>query len=264
MPRLPSSLRCSLVIGYNTFLEAIRNRLLLVTLVFVAVLIGLSVTAASVSLGERGRLIIDVGAAAGSAMGTIIAIALSISSFGGEIRNRTAFTTLVRPIPRWAFILGKFWGLSATMLVVIVTMLCSTAALVVLQGETIPSAFWGCLWLNAIEMLLVVALSIFFSTIAVPALAATYTAGVVLAGNLAEDIFYFVQQAEAKGMENTIVLEAGYYLLPNLQALSLRSQAANNLEIPATFLANGTIYGLCCTATLLLGAMWIFTYRRAI
>jgi ABC-type transport system involved in multi-copper enzyme maturation permease subunit len=262
--KLPSALKSAGVIAYSTFLEAIRNRLLMVTLVFAAVLMGLSVTAASVSLGERTRLIVDVGLAAGSAIGSIIAIALSISSFGGEIRKRTAYTVLVRPIPRWGFILGKFWGLSATMALVITGMLLATAGLVLIQGEQLPIAFWGCLWLNLIEVMIVIAISLFFSTLAVPVLAATYTGGLVLAGNLAGDILEFIRQAAAKGMENAAILEYFYYLLPDLQELSLRNEAANNLDIPLSFIANGTAYGLCYSLTVLIGAMWVFTARKSL
>lgn len=264
MSQLPSPLRASFIIGKTTFLEAIRNRLLIITLFFVATLIALSVTAASVSLGERTRLILDVGLAFGSAVGSIIAIALTISSFGGEIKNRTAYTILVRPIPRWAFILGKFWGIAATMVIVVSSMVLATAALILSQDETIPIAFWGCLWLNLVEVMLVIALSLFFSTLAVPALAATYTAGFVLAGNLAQDIIKFVEHAQQKGMENSILLKIAYYIIPDLQTLSLRGQAANNLEIPAAFLTHATLYGLCYTVTALIAAMAIFSARRAI
>ena len=65
-------------VAVMTFQEAVRNKLLLVTLVFAAILTALSISAGSVSLGHRCRLIIDVGLAAASMVGSIIAIALTV------------------------------------------------------------------------------------------------------------------------------------------------------------------------------------------
>lgn len=262
--KTPSPIKSSLVIAYNTFLESIRNRVLLVALIFAIILVGLSVAAASVSFGARARLIMDVGLAAGSALGSIIAIALTISSFGGEIKKRTAYTVLVRPMPRWSFILGKFVGLAATMTIVISLMLLATAGIVISQGEGIPNAFWASLWLNLVESWIVIALSLFFSTIAIPVLAATYTAGVILGGNLAGDILIFVRTAATKGMANTEVFEFLYYLLPDLQNLSLRSQAANDMAVPMGFLTHGTLYGFCYASTMLIAAMWVFSFRKTL
>ena len=70
---LANSIKASGVIAFSTFIEAIRNRLLYIALFFVILLIGLSVAAASVSIWERGRLIIDVGLAAAIGIGSIIA-----------------------------------------------------------------------------------------------------------------------------------------------------------------------------------------------
>ncbi len=45
--------RATASIAYMTFLEAIRNRLIMIAFLFAIVLIGLSVAAGSVSLGHR-------------------------------------------------------------------------------------------------------------------------------------------------------------------------------------------------------------------
>jgi len=150
------------------------------------------------------------------------------------------------------------------MTVVISLMLLATAGIVISQGEGIPNAFWASLWLNLVESWIVIALSLFFSTIAIPVLAATYTAGVILGGNLAGDILIFVRTAANKGMANTEVFEFLYYLLPDLQNLSLRSQAANDMAVPMGFLAHGTLYGFCYASTMLIAAMWVFSFRKTL
>ena len=261
---IPSPIKSAFVIGYITFLGCIRNRLLLVTLVFTAVLVAVSVAAASVSLGARTRIITDTGLSAASAIGSLMAIALTISSFSHEIRNRTAYTIVVRPIPRWAYILGKYLGLALTMSTIISLMYFATAGIIIIQGESLPIAFWASIWLNIVEILLVTSIALFFSTMAVPVLAASYTGAVILAGNLSGDILLFARRAADQGHANTFIFEVFYYIVPDLQHLSLRTQAANNLPVPIDFVLHGSLYAFAYTAMAVIGAMWLFSKRHTI
>lgn len=252
------------VIATATLIEAIRNRLLLVATAFVVILIGLSVSAASVSFGEQTRLIVDVGLASASAIGSVIAIALTVSSIAGELRRRTAYPLLARPVPRWSFVAGKYLGLVAAMELVVGIMILATAGVVALFGGAVPTALWGQLLLTGVEMALVVAVTLLFSTLAVPALAATYAAGMLLAGNLANDILAVGTRLSGEGRLLGTVLKAAYFLLPDLESLSLRTQAANNLPIPASYLLLGAAYGVAYAGVVLLMAAWVFGRRRTL
>jgi len=258
-----SHVRATASIAYMTFLEAIRNRLIMIAFLFAVVLIGLSVAAGSVSLGHRGRLIIDVGLAATSAISTLIAIALTVVSVGGELRRKTAYTLLARPIPRWVYLFGKLIGITFTMQVLISLKLAATAGTVMFHGDELPQAFWSSIWLSYLEMGLVVAISIFFTTLSVPVLAAAYSAGLILAGNLAGDIWALAQKSIQQGqVEAGRMLEIIYYVLPDIEELSLRHQAANNLDVPEGFLLSATLYALSYGALALLGAVGVFSRKR--
>lgn len=253
------------VVAMATLLEAIRNKLLLVAVFFAIVLVGLSVTAASVSIGEHSRLIIDVGLAAASALGSVVALSLAITSFAGELRKHTAYPVLARPISRSAFVVGKYLGVLLAMLLVVTAMVLATACVVWLFGEPLPAAFWASLWMIWIEMALVVAIAIFFSTLTVPTLAATYTVGLVIAGNLAGEIHRLgTVIVIKKGQLFGRTLQFLYYALPDFEKLSLRGQAANSLPIPTDFMWIGTAYGLAYAAFALAAATWIFSRRRSL
>jgi hypothetical protein len=86
--------------------------------------------------------------------------------------------------------------------------------------------------------------------------------GMVLAGNLSGDIARFAARLEHKGKSGGTTLRGLYYLLPDLEKLSLRTQAANDLPVDLTFLLYGTAYGMCYAAAALALACWIFTRRR--
>ena len=253
-----------LVVAWTTALEALRNRLLLVAVSFAVVLMGLSVAAASVSMGERARLILDVGLAAASGLGSIIAATLMITTFAGELQHRTAYVVLVRPLPRWAFVLGKFCGVLITMVSVVTLMILATAGIVRLYGDAIPAALWGSLWLTYVEMAVVSAIALLFGTLAVPAMAATYTAGVIIAGNLTAELDAFATQLRADNAGLARLIKFTYYALPDLAELSLRSQTANNMPIPKGVILYGTQYGAAYTLTALALAMLVFGRRKII
>jgi ABC-type transport system involved in multi-copper enzyme maturation permease subunit len=259
-----TALRSVLVIARITLLEALRNRILLVALAFAVALVGISVAAAAVSMGERARLIVDVGLAAASAMGSLIAIALTIATFAHEIAQHTAYPVLARPLPRWAFVLGKYFGVLATMVAVVTLMLLATALAVWLYGDALPHAFWPSIWLAWLEMALVIAISLLFSCYTTPVLAATYSVALLIAGNLAADLLALAERLIEKGYAVGRVVDAAYYVLPDLESLSLRTQAANNLAAPPAFIGWATLYALSYSAVALGLAMLLFTRRRAI
>jgi ABC-type transport system involved in multi-copper enzyme maturation permease subunit len=257
-----SALRSVQVIARMTLLEAIRNRLLLVVLAFGVVLVGMSVAAASVSVFERDRLIIDVGLAAASAFGSIIAIGLTITTFVNELQGRTAYITLSRPLPRYAFVLGKYFGVWLAMVGVVTLMILATALTVQLFGGQVGAALWGSLFLAWFEMALVCAIAMLFATLSSPVIAATYSAGFIVVGNLASEFLWVAERLEKKGnMAGGQVMRFFYEVVPDLEKLSLRPQAANHLEVPEGFLGLAALYALSYATTLLLLAIWNFGRR---
>jgi len=94
-------------------------------------------------------------------------------------------------------------------------------------------------------------------------LAATYTSGLILAGNLAGDILNLAQKSEAGGDAlSSQILHAVYYVIPDLADLSLRPEASNALDIPKHFLEFGTLYGLSYAAIALVASMWVFSRKK--
>jgi Cu-processing system permease protein len=195
-------------------------------------------------------------------VGSGIALSLAIASFAGELSRRTAYSVLARPIPRWAFVLGKHLGVAVTVDLLVMLMALATVLILWTYGARVPTAFWGSVWLSLIEMQLVVAIATLFSAFTTPVLAAAFTVGLVLAGNLAGDIARFATRLEAKGQAGADVLRALYYLLPDLGKLSLRTQAANSLPMDPSYLVYGTTYGLSYAAAALVLACLVFSRRR--
>ncbi len=107
-----------LVIGRNTFLEAVRQKLF-----NFLVLIAIGMTASSLFLREFNfgaselKFIADFGFGAIVFFGSILAIVATAQLFFSEIENRTALTILAKPLFRSEFIFGKFFGVAAVLAV---------------------------------------------------------------------------------------------------------------------------------------------------
>ena len=63
-----------LPLALNTLRETIRDKILYVSLVFALLMIASSVLLADLSLGQQGRLVVDLGLSAISVFGLIITI----------------------------------------------------------------------------------------------------------------------------------------------------------------------------------------------
>ena len=260
---MTSALRAALVIAASTWLQAVRNRVLVISVFFAVLLIATSLAAASLAHGERTRLIVDIGLAAQSALGAVMTLALAISVLSGDLRRRTAHAVLARPVPRWAFLAGKYLGVVAAMSGVVVLMALACAGTLLLYGGAPTAAFWGSVWLTLAEVAVVGALALLFATVTAPVPAAAYTTAVVIAGNLSEDLRLFAgrfAQDGAPGLSRA--LEVAYYVLPDLQLLSLRSQAANALDVPPDFLMHATLYAAAYALAALGVAMASISSRR--
>jgi ABC-type transport system involved in multi-copper enzyme maturation permease subunit len=256
-------MRGAWVIGGCTLVEALRNRVLYIALLFVFLLALFSMAAASVSLNAQARLITDVGLATASALGGLVALALSIASFSAELARRTAYTVLLRPLPRWQFVVGKFLGVAATM--TLIAGLCGgvTRITLALHDASPAPGFWWAVWLCAIELTVVSALGTLACTIATPALAATYSLGVWVAGSFSTDIHAFAAGFHRRG--DALIghaIDLGYYLLPRLEALSLRREVANVLPVPDGAVALATVYGGAYAAAVLALACIAFSHHK--
>lgn len=105
-------------IAKNTFFESIRQPIMLVILVAAMVLIVLSNPLSAFTMDENQRMLIDIGLATVFLAGAVLAAFIATNVLGREIENRTALTVISKPVNRPIFVIGKFLGVTAAMIVV--------------------------------------------------------------------------------------------------------------------------------------------------
>lgn len=109
-------------IALNTYREAVRDRILLGVIILAAGLLALTLALAELSLDQQMRVVTDLGLASISLFSVVVAIFLGSSLLYKEIERKTLYVILPKPIARWEFLLGKYFGIVMTCAVFIAIM----------------------------------------------------------------------------------------------------------------------------------------------
>ncbi|BCA54479.1 putative ABC transport system, permease component [Nitrospira sp. KM1] len=248
-----------MVVAENTFKETVRDKILYNLVVFAFLLIGISVLLGTLTIGEQARIVNDFGLAAINLVAIIIAIFIGTGLVTREIDRRTIYTILARPITRVQFIIGKYAGLGLIVSTNIAMMFAMFIATVWLSGHRVHGALFQAVELIVVESLLVMAIALFFSTFSSTVLSATMTLGLYLVGHLTSDLKEIAGKSENQATE--IIMNALYYVCPNLQIMNIKGQAASGIVVDFGFQAVATAYGLLYAGILLTGACVIFQRR---
>src|SRR3977135_591716 len=104
-------------IAFNTFREAVRDRVLYNLIAFALLLSGAAILVGQISIDIERLVVVNLGLTAVTLFGVVIAIFIGIGLVSKEIEKRTLYTVLSRPVRRWEFVIGKFFGLTGTLVV---------------------------------------------------------------------------------------------------------------------------------------------------
>ncbi len=247
-----------LSIANNTFRENLREKLLYNLLFFALLMIGSSILLSRITLGDYHRLILDLGFASINLFGVLIAIFVGIGLVSKEVDRKTIYTIVSKPIPRYVFLLGKYCGLVITLFANTVVMV--VGLLIVLQVMDVPitSLVFKSLALIFLELMVITAVAVLFSTFTSATLSAIFTLAVYVIGHLSGDLKEFAKKLDE--VSETVV-NAIYYTLPNLERFNLKGHVIHHLDFGLADMALTLAYGLTYAAFLLLLASVIFQRR---
>ena len=245
-----------LAVARNTFREAVRDKVLYVLLLFAATAILGSKALGWISIGQDIKIVKDISLAAVSIFGVLIAIFVGTNLVYKEIDKRTIYTILCRPMHRWEFVLGKYLGLAALLALVTVVMAFVAAAYLVILGGGLDIVFFEAVLLIYWQLLLVTALAVLLSALTSPILGAIIVFSTYIAGH-ATTIFTELPP-QFDGTFSKRVLEAIYYIIPNLSNFDIRAEAANGVPVASGYVLWALAYGTVYTAVLLVIASLAF------
>lgn len=249
-------------IAANTFREAVRDRVLYNLILFTLLMAGASVLVGQISIDIERQVVINLGLTAVSLFGVVIAIFIGIGLVSKEIDKRTLYTVLARPVRRWEFIVGKFFGLVVTLVVNTFFMSIGVflALLYVAHGlERGDLSVVVAIYFIVLQFVVITALALLFSSFSSPLLSAVLSFALFVVGTFAEDLRGFA--AMSKGATRVMATIAAY-LMPNFAALNVIGQAAHAQPIAGSLIVFNTVYALLYSLAAIAGAVLIFERRN--
>jgi Cu-processing system permease protein len=259
-------------IAANVFKESVRDKVLYSIVLFAVLIIAASFLLGQLTAGQEVKIIKDLGLAAISLFGRFIAIFIGIGLVSKEVERRSIYALLAKPMTRSQFILGKYLGLVSTLVVNVTVMTAALFAVLAVYAALTPEnvqASWEspaidpalikASVLTLVELALVTAVAIFFSTFTSPVLAAAFTLGLTIVGHFSADLKNFevvVQSAPVAWLMRVL-----YYLLPNLAPFDVKLQVVHGQSVALGHMVLTTGYGIAYISALLLTAMLLFSRR---
>jgi ABC-type transport system involved in multi-copper enzyme maturation permease subunit len=249
-------------IASNTFREAVRDRVLYNLIAFALLMSGAAILVGQISIDIERLVVINLGLTAVSLFGMVIAIFIGIGLVSKEIDRRTLYTVLSRPVRRWEFIVGKFFGLAGTLVVNTLFMAVGVfAALLYVSSHFQRSDGWVlvALYFIVLQFLIITALALLFSSFSSPLMAAVFAFSLFIIGSFAEDLRGFAGMTQ--GVTRWLATGAAY-LVPNFSALNVISSVAHEQAVSGRLIFYNSAYALVYTAMALCGAVLIFERRN--
>jgi Cu-processing system permease protein len=249
-------------VAYNTFREAVRDRVLYNLVFFAMLLVGAALLFGQISIGIQRIILINLGLTAISLFGVMIAIFIGIGLVSKEMEKRTLYTILSRPVRRWEFIAGKFGGLAWTLAVNTFLMAAGFFAALLYLSHGFTREDLALLWaiyFIVLEFLVVTALALLFSTFSSPVLSAVMTLALFVIGTFGDDLRDFA--AMSQGATRWLV-RAAAHLLPNFASLNVIAWVAHGQPVAGSLILYNTVYALLYSGAALCGAILVFEYRN--
>lgn len=243
-------------IAINTFREAVRDKILYVLVIFGLLLIVASQVLSPITLGQQEKIIKDIGLASISIFGVLIILFVGTGLLYKELDKRTIYTIISKPIYRYQFILGKYFGLLLTLLSIVLIM---TLIFYLFLWFSSSQPNWYLLvaiLLIYMKLAVVTALAIMFSVVSSPTLSATFTFIIYFVGHVSSDMLYFTEKIESALAQN--ILTVFYYALPNLDYFNIKREVVHNITFDPSFYGFAVLYGLCYILAALAVSIMVF------
>jgi ABC-type transport system involved in multi-copper enzyme maturation permease subunit len=252
-------MRAILSVASTTFRESIRNRTVLGILLLALGFIVSALLLAELSLDQRVRVIIDWGLFCVSFFGVILAILIGVTLVQKEVRRKTLYVILSRPIHRWQYVLGKYLGLALTLLVEVGTLSVALILLLAASGVAPTPLLLKALLAVLAEILLVAALAVFFASFSSPYLSGLFTLGLFVTGRSLESLNALADRIDSEVWH--MLLKGLFFVLPNFADFNLSNRVVH--EIPIGFNELGWLwaYSIGFLGVLLFFGAWIFSRR---
>ena len=252
------------------FRESVRDRVFYNLVLFGLLLVGASILIGQLTAGQDVKIIKDLGLTATSLFGLFIAIFVGINLVSKEVERRSVYALFAKPVTRSQFIAGKYVGLLLTLMVNVAVMTIALYGVLFFLARGVPApiqsawdapamdpALLKAVLLIFVDLAVVTAVALFFSTYSSPMLSAIFTLGVYLVGQFNADLKRFDAVVDSPAA----IAKACYYVMPDFSRFDVKLAVVHGIPVSGAFIAATAAYAAVYIAALLFGAMVIFARR---
>lgn len=259
-------------IALSVFRESVRDKVFYNLLLFAVLLVGASLLVGQTTAGQDVKIVKDLGLAATSVFGVFIAIFVGITLVWKEVERRSAYSLLSKPVRRHDLVLGKYLGLTLTLLVNVAVM-AATVYLVLAymqagspeevrrawDAPALDPAMLTAFLLIFAQLLVITAVALFLSTFSSPMLSAVITFTLYVVGHFNADLKNFEAVVDSRPV--AWLARALYYVLPNLAPFDIKGQVVHGQAVEAGYVGLTLAYAAVYIVLLLGAASLIFARR---
>lgn len=238
-----------LAIVKSTICGYIRERVLVIVVVFAFILMMSSYVLAPLAVGAQKKIIVDVGLASISLFGVLLVILLGAGSYSREKDKGILPSLLAKPISRFEYLVGRYVGTVTTIAIVMVVMALVYLGVMWASRTTVTQTMLQAMYLSVIEIALLTSVLTFFSTFSSPVLCSFFTLCVFISGHLSKDLLAFAEHFGSPPLQ--VMSTVFYYVLPNMSLFDIRSEAVHGIPLMNQYVQSVTIYAVCFTIFLL-------------
>ena len=207
-------------IAYTTVKAIFRDKIYYSVFIFALIMVFFTYLLGQLTYRDEVKITIDLGLAVINLSGILISIFLGVSLVFKEIDNKSIYSIISKPMQRYKFVLGKFLGLAVIIFINIMFMMLIVVLNVKLLGGVVPNIFFHAIVLMFCEMLIMIAVSMCFSSFTTLILSSMFSIG-----------FYFIVHSsstfnslikKATGIRYGIIYLANF-ISPNFEILNLKN-----------------------------------------
>ena len=259
-------------VAVAVFRESVRDKVFFNLVLFAVLLVGASILIGQLTAGQDVKIIKDLGLAATSLFGLFIAIFVGINLVSKEVDRRSVYPLLAKPIRRAELVVGKYAGLLLTLLANMVVMTVAIYAVLFFlsrgvspqvqsawDAPALDPALLKAIALIYLNLAIVTAVALFFSTYSSPMLAAIFTLGIYVVGQFNADLQHFDKIVDSPAA--VWIARVCYYVLPDFSRFDIKLAVVHGLPVSGMYLATTAAYAAMYVAALLFGAAFIFSRR---
>lgn len=123
----------------------------------------------------------------------------------------------------------------------------------------VDPAMLKAVFLIFVQLMVVTAIALFFSTFSTPLLSASFTLGFYIVGQFNAELRNFDAVVDSPAVARLV--RGLYHVVPDFSAFDVKMQVVHGLPVTAGYLAMTTAYGLLYVTAILLVSTFIFARR---